>query len=126
MRRFLWAFGAALAGVSMPLTLSAATTWLLVPAHLVLTVTACTGALAEAVSGHPARARLWGFMHLVATALTLGGLQAAETLRGEPDWAWAFPFTVMLVWGWIPPVLAGSAAWWAAGRRRVRPARHDA
>jgi hypothetical protein len=118
--RTLWAFGGALVAVSVPLALSAATTWLLVPAHLTLGAVVCVGAAAEAWRGRPGRARLWGFLYLVATAVFFGALEAGAVVRGSSDWAWAVPFTGALLWGWFPPVFAGLAGWWASGRRARR------
>lgn len=123
MSPLLWTFAGALGVLAVPLALSGATAWLVVPAHGVLSAVACAGALVEAWAHRAERARLWGFAYLVATAAILGALEVGGVLRGQAGWAWMAPFVGVLVWGWLPPVVAGAAGWWAAGRRRRRPVR---
>ncbi|MFT4625697.1 MAG: hypothetical protein ACI8PZ_004368 [Myxococcota bacterium] len=116
MSRGLWALGGALALLAVPLALSPTTTWMVVPAHGVLTLVACAGAVVDAWAGRIGRARLWGAAYLVATAAMLGSLEVGAILRGCDGWAWTLPFVAALVWGWLPPLVSGLAAWWASAR----------
>ncbi len=115
MRRLLAILAGSLGFVSMPLALSSITSWLLVPCHAVLTAVACAGAVAEAGGGRPERARLWGLAYLVATALMLGALEVGAARGGG---YWSLPLAAVLMWGWVPPLVAGLAGWWGGARRR--------
>ncbi len=109
MRGLLAIFGALIGLLIIPLGLVPPTTVLLVPGHLLLTVLATVGALTEGLGGRPERARLWGFGYLVSSVLAVGALEIASH-RTESSW-WLAPWFLMVIWGWIPPAVAGAAGW---------------
>jgi hypothetical protein len=110
---------AALVGALLgPLALSAPTAWLLIPVHAVFSAMVGLGAALDGWAGRPERARLWGFGYLVASALMVGGLQLGADTRSAGMAYWGGPWLAVLLWGWIPPLLAGGAGWVGGYRER--------
>lgn len=123
VRRLLAILGGLLVVVSVPLALARPTAWLLLPAHLALTVIATCGALAEGLRGRAERARLWGFGYLTATLLVVGTLELAARVRGVWAGYWGPAWVALLLWGWFPPLVAGMAGMVGDARARRRTAR---
>jgi hypothetical protein len=123
MRRLAAIIGGLLGVLLVPLALSRVTALFLLPAHGLLTVVAVVGAFAEGWSGYPERAKLWGLGFLVATALMLGTLEFASDARAAGSSYWAAPWVAVLVWGWIPPVVAGLSGALGGLRRRALSSR---
>lgn len=118
MRRLLAIFGGLCCFLLIALGLSAPMALLLLPAHLLFTVLAGIGALLEGLAGFPERARRWGLLYLVGTAAMLGALEVGATVHGVGLRYWAAPWLAALVWGWIPPVVAGLAGVVGSFRQR--------
>lgn len=123
-RRLLSACGGVLAVLLLPLSLSGPTAWLLLPAHLLLTAVAALGAALEGLTARPERARIWGLGYLVATLLVAGGLELVTQVRQADAWYWGPPWLGLVIWGWVPPLVAGLAGAFGdlrlARRRRAR------
>ena len=119
MRRLTAIFGGLVAVLSIPLALAAPTAWVLVVAHLGFTAIATVGAALEGLAGHGERARLWGLFYLVATVLMVATLEFAATERGAGTSYWAAPWLAALLWGWIPPVIAGLGGLFGEERARA-------
>jgi len=109
MTRLLSMGAGLLAVLLVPLALSGPTAQLVPVAHLGFSLAVCTGALLDGLDGWPERARRWGFAYLVATAATVGALQLGADVRAHGIAYWAFPWFSVLLWGWVPPVVAGVA-----------------
>ena len=91
------------------LALSAPTAVLLVPSHALLSALVCLGSLTHGWAGHPDTARRWVLGYLVATGAAVGALELGTAVRQGTVAYWGVPWTLMLVWGWIPPLVAGGA-----------------
>ncbi len=118
MSRALATFAALLGLLLGPLALSGPTAWLLIPVHAVFSIAVATGAVLDGWSGHPERARQWGLGYLVASAVAVGALQLGAETRGAGLGYWSGPWLAVLIWGWIPPLLAGMAGWIGEYRER--------
>ncbi len=116
MGRLAATLGALSGLLLVPLALSRPTAVLVVPGHLAFCVMVCAGAVIEGFLGYPERARLWGFGYLVLTTLVVAALELGATSRGLAWTYWGIPWSAILVWGWIPPVVAGVAG--VAGHAR--------
>ncbi len=108
MSRLLTTLALLLGVLSVPLAVSALTSWLAVGAHALVALLASLLALREGWAGRPAPALAWGAWTVVVTGGLVGALHLASWARD--GWAWAPPFLLVLVWAWIPPVVAGIAA----------------
>jgi hypothetical protein len=120
VRSLLAAGGGLIALLLIPLALSPQTAWVLLPAHLLLTVLATIGAVAEGSAGWPARARMWGAAYVVATAAMVAALSLGANARGSGMLYWGAPWLAALLWGWIPPIASGLSGWMGEARRRQR------
>lgn len=129
MRRVLAVLTGLLGVAVVPLALSAATSWMAILGHLALSA-ACVGlSITDGAGGRPMAARGWGVFHLCTTAGIATALHAASWTRG--GWGWTVPLFAVLLWAWIPPIVAFAsgavaqrqAAWWA---RRTVARRHAA
>lgn len=118
MTRLLAVFAALIGVLLFPLALSAPTTWLLLPAHLFFSLLVTGGAVGEGLAGRPSRARIWGAMYIVATGAMIAALTLGSDVRGSGMTYWAVPFLAAMVWGWIPPTIAGIAGAMGDVRRR--------
>jgi hypothetical protein len=108
--------GALLAAVLIPLALSPTTAWLILPGHLTFTLLASAAAVAEGWLGHPGRARAWGGGYLVASVGMVAALELGSRVFGQ-GYTW-LPWTAVLIWGWVPPVVSGLSG--ALGEQRRR------
>lgn len=128
MRRLLAVFGGLTGIFIVPLGLVAPTAWLLVPAHAAFTAVCIVGALLSAARGHADGARRWGAWHLIATVGAMTGFELGR--RASDGVWWVAPWLLILLWAWIPMVVAGVAgaagdlvrAWWdrrVVARRRA-------
>lgn len=118
MGRLLAIFAGLLAVLLVPLALGGPTTLLLLPAHLGLALVVSTGAALDGLDGYPERARRWGFFYLLATLAMVLALEVGAGVRGKALGYWGVPWAVMLLWGWIPPVVSGFAGMVGAARER--------
>jgi len=110
---------AGLTGLVLPLLgLSAPTAVLLIPGHGLLSVLVCVGSLAHGWGGVPDAARRWVLGYLVATAAAIGALELGAMVRSASVSYWGLPWTVILAWGWIPPLVCGGAGVLGALRER--------
>lgn len=101
---------AALTGLVLPvLGLSAPTAVLLVPGHGLFSVLVCVGSAVHGWSGHPDLARRWVLGYLVATAAAVGALELGAMVREASVAYWGVPWTLLLLWGWLPPLVCGAA-----------------
>ncbi|MEQ1508743.1 MAG: hypothetical protein ABMB14_41330, partial [Myxococcota bacterium] len=96
-----------LAILLVPLALSGPTALLCPPAHLALAVTCCIGSVLDGLDGWPERARRWGFFYLVASIAMVAALELGADVRSQTWGYWGIPWVMAMVWGWIPPVVAG-------------------
>lgn len=109
MTRLLAMVAGLLAVLLVPLALSGPTAQLVPVAHLGFSLAVSIGALLDGLDGWPERARRWGFAYLVATAATVGALELGADVRHQGMAYWAFPWFSVLLWGWVPPLVAGIA-----------------
>lgn len=116
MRRLLAIFGGLTGILILPLGLVAPTAWLLVPAHAAFTALCILGALLSAARGAADAARRWGAWHIVATIGAMTGFELGRRAQ-EGAW-WMAPWLLILLWAWIPMVVAGLAG--AVGERLGR------
>ena len=108
------ATGIALWGVS----LSGPTALLLLPGHLLFGVLVMTGATLDGWAGRPEAARGWLFAYVVHGILLVALLEMGADVRGEARGYWGLPWTALVVWGWVPPLWAGSMGVVGVWRRR--------
>jgi hypothetical protein len=121
MARLAAIFGG-LTGLLLPfLALVAPTAWLLLPAHLLFSGLVCLASIGEGLSSRPERARRWGLGYLVSTLLAIGAFDLGARVADRAYWL--VPWTILLAWGWIPPVVAGLAGWGGDGLRAWRSGR---
>lgn len=104
MHRLAVAAGGILGLLLVPLAMSTATSWLVLPAHLLMCMVGTTDLVSQALRGRGDRARAWGVWILLAT-LGAGGSLQLSSWAGE-GWSWMLPWSGLLCWAWVPPVLA--------------------
>lgn len=121
MGRLFAVLGGLFGVLLVPLSLVAPTAWLVLPGHLALTVLATVAALHAGWIGRAERARLWGLGYLVATIAMVAALQLGREVSGGV-W-WVFPWFAAVLWGWIPPVVAGLSGWVGDAVRDARSRR---
>jgi len=114
--------GALLGVVLVPLALTGGTAWLLLPGHLTFAGACAVGAVFAGLDGHPWRARAFGGGYLVASLLIVGALALGSQAR-DGSWYWMVPWGAGLVWGWVPPLVAGAMGMVGESRRRARTRR---
>lgn len=106
----LLAIISALFGLTLvPLALVGPTAWLVVPAHALFAAQVTMITLLDGVAGRSERARVFGAVYLVLSMAVVGALEFGSALEGRRYWI--VPWFAMLLWGWIPPVVAGLSAW---------------
>lgn len=115
----LWGVLATVTGLLLPpLALSAPTAILVVPGHLLFAVLVVIGAVIGGWAGRPEGPRAWMLGYLVITLATAAALEVGAELRGAGLGYWGIPWTAVLLWGWLPPVVAGLAGWLGVQRRQ--------
>ena len=116
MGRLLGGFGFVLGALLIPLALAPNIIWLVLPGHIVFSELVCTGAFIAGFQGNAMAVRLWGgFYALISVGLALTmdlGSSARES------WYWMIPWTILLMWGWIPAVVVTGSLWLAPIRAR--------
>lgn len=105
MGRVAAILGALLGLFLVPLALTGPTAWLCLPVHFAFALGVTAGAVGEGVAGHPERARVWGAGYIVVSIAMVGALELGSTVAQRSYWL--FPWLVLLLWGWAPPVAAG-------------------
>lgn len=100
-------FGGLTGVLIVPLGLVAPTAWLLVPAHAAFTALCVMGAVLSGARGAADAARRWGAWHAVATIGAMTGFELGRRAQ-EGIW-WMAPWLLILIWAWIPMVVAGLA-----------------
>jgi hypothetical protein len=123
VRRSLAIAGGLCALLLLPLGLSPVTAWLLLPGHLLLSALTVGGALTEGLAGYPERARRWGALYLVASFGMAASLEVGAAAHHGGFLYWGAPYTMALLWGWIPPVIAGFSGPVGQARRKAAVAR---
>jgi hypothetical protein len=117
MERLLVLFAGLLAVLLVPLGLSGPTAMMVPAVHLGFALVICAGATLEGVDGHPERARWWSITYLAATLAMVVALEVGAFVHGARP-SWTLPWSFLLVWGWIPPLVVAAAA--SLGRLRER------
>lgn len=119
MQALLGVIAALLGSVLVPLALAGGTAWLVVPGHLMLAAACTGGAVLAGLGGRPGRARAFGGGYLLASLAMVAALGLGSDVRGG-SWYWMVPWSLVLCWGWVPPVVAGAMAFVGTSRRRSR------
>ena len=120
----LRAFTLALGVLVVPLAASPVTSWLGVAVHLGLTVQCVVLSLVAGLAARGGEARAWGLWSVLGTLAIGAALHVASWAEGGRAW-WG-PFVLVLLWGWIPPLVAavagalGDEVWELASRRAAR------
>jgi hypothetical protein len=124
MTGLLRAFTLALGIVAVPLSASPVTSWLGVVVHLGLSVQCAILSTVAGLGARGGEARAWGLWSVLTTLGLGAALHVASWADGGRAW-WG-PFVLVLLWGWIPPVVAalagalGDEAWVVASRLAAR------
>ena len=116
---------AALIGVLLvPLALAAPTSFVLIPAHLSLTLLTLVAIGADTFHGRPGRVLAWPVLYVGASVAMVVALEAGFSVRtaGWYTLTPVFPWVVTLTWVWTVP-LAGLVGYELARMRRRRLSR---
>ena len=115
MGRLLGMFGGLFALLLVPLALAPHTSWLLLPGHLLFSLVTIGGTLQQGFEGRPRGAQAWGALYV---AVSIGIAIALETGAGAREsWYWMAPWSILLLWAWIPAICIVFGSWIGEVRR---------